>query len=47
MTLPFSYDAAPGSFHGQDLARPEGSEHAMPTLHVEGVDELVRALRAA
>jgi hypothetical protein len=29
------------------LARPEGSERAIQTLHVEGVDELVRALRAA
>jgi hypothetical protein len=29
------------------MARPEGSERAMPTLCVDGVEELVRALRAA
>lgn len=31
----------------QGVARPEGSERAVPTLHVEGVEELVRALVAA
>jgi len=29
------------------LARPEGFEHAPPTIVIEGVDELVEALRAA
>jgi hypothetical protein len=29
------------------LARPEGFERAMQTLRVEGVEPLVRALRAA
>ena len=29
------------------LARPEGSEHALPTFVIEGVQELVEALRAA
>jgi hypothetical protein len=29
------------------LARPEGSEHAPPTIVIEGVEELVEALRAA
>ena len=29
------------------LARPEGSERALPTIVIEGVDELVEALRAA
>jgi hypothetical protein len=29
------------------LARPEGSEHAPPTIVIEGVEELVKALRAA
>ena len=29
------------------LARPEGSEHALPTFVIEGVDVLVEALRAA
>jgi hypothetical protein len=30
-----------------EVARPEGSERAAQTLHVEGVEELVRALQAA
>jgi len=30
-----------------DLARPEGLEHAPPTIVIEGVEELVEALRAA
>ena len=30
-----------------DLARPEGFEHALPTIVIEGVEELVEALRAA
>ena len=29
------------------LARPEGSQRAMQTLRVDGVEELVRALRVA
>jgi hypothetical protein len=29
------------------VARPEGSEHALPTIVIEGVEELVEALRAA
>ena len=29
------------------LARPEGSEHAPPTIVIEGVEELVNALRVA
>jgi hypothetical protein len=29
------------------LARPEGFEHAPPTIVIEGVAELVEALRAA
>jgi hypothetical protein len=29
------------------VARPEGSEHAPPTIVIEGVHELVAALRAA
>jgi hypothetical protein len=29
------------------VARPEGFEHAPPTIVIEGVDELVAALRAA
>jgi hypothetical protein len=29
------------------MARPEGSEHALPTIVIEGVEELVEALRAA
>jgi hypothetical protein len=29
------------------MARPEGSEHAPPTIVIEGVEELVAALRAA
>ena len=29
------------------MARPEGSEHAPPTIVIEGVEELVEALRAA
>ena len=29
------------------LARPEGSEHALPTIVIEGVTELVEALQAA
>jgi hypothetical protein len=29
------------------VARPEGSEHAPPTIVIEGVEELVAALRAA
>jgi hypothetical protein len=29
------------------LARPEGLEHTPPTIVIEGVAELVRALRAA
>jgi hypothetical protein len=32
---------------GYGVARPEGIERAVQTLHVEGVGELVRALRAA
>lgn len=31
----------------QGLARPEGSERALPTFVIEGVAELVEALRAA
>jgi hypothetical protein len=31
----------------RELARPEGSEHAPPTIVIEGVDELGEALRAA
>jgi hypothetical protein len=29
------------------LARPEGSEHTPPTMVIEGVQELVKALLAA
>jgi len=29
------------------LARPEGSEHALPTIVIEAVDALVAALQAA
>jgi hypothetical protein len=29
------------------LARPEGSEHAPPTIMIEGAEALVEALRAA
>ena len=29
------------------MARPEGSEHAPPTILIEGVEALVEALRAA
>jgi hypothetical protein len=29
------------------MARPEGSEHAPPTIVIEGVEALVEALRAA
>jgi hypothetical protein len=29
------------------MARPEGLEHAPPTIMIEGVDELVATLRAA
>jgi hypothetical protein len=29
------------------MARPEGSEHTPPTFVIEGVEELVEALRAA
>jgi hypothetical protein len=29
------------------LARPEGLEHALPTIAIEGVSELVEALLAA
>jgi hypothetical protein len=29
------------------MARPEGFEHALPTFEIEGVEELVEALRAA
>ena len=29
------------------VARPEGFEHASPTIMIEGVEELVEALRAA
>jgi hypothetical protein len=29
------------------VARPEGSEHALPTIVIEGVEELVEALQAA
>jgi hypothetical protein len=29
------------------VARPEGSEHAPPTMVIDGVEELVKALRAA
>ena len=29
------------------LARPEGFEHALPTIVIEGVEESVEALRAA
>jgi hypothetical protein len=39
--------SVPGSFFGVVLARPEGLEHAPPTIVIEGVDELVVALRAA
>jgi len=28
------------------VARPEGFEHAPPTIVIEGVEELVEALRA-
>jgi len=28
-------------------ARPEGSEHALPTFAVDGVEAMVKALRAA
>ena len=31
----------------QDMARPEGLEHSLPTIHIEGVAELVEVLRAA
>jgi hypothetical protein len=31
----------------QELARPEGSERTPPTIVIEGLDELVEALRAA
>jgi hypothetical protein len=29
------------------VARPDGFEHASPTIMIEGVEELVEALRAA
>jgi hypothetical protein len=29
------------------MARPEGFEHALPTIVIEGVEELVDALQAA
>jgi hypothetical protein len=29
------------------VARPDGFEHAPPTMVIEGVEELVEALRAA
>ena len=29
------------------MARPEGFEHAPPTIVIEGVAELIEALRAA
>jgi hypothetical protein len=29
------------------VARPDGFEHAPPTIVIEGVEELVEALRAA
>jgi hypothetical protein len=29
------------------MARPEGLEHALPTIEIEGVAELVEFLRAA
>jgi len=29
------------------LARPEGSEHSLPSIVIEGVEELVNALRVA
>lgn len=32
---------------GVSLARPEGFEHAPPTIAIEGVEALVEALRAA
>jgi len=40
--------ARPGRLRARkDLARPEGSEHTLPTIVIDGVDELVEALRAA
>jgi hypothetical protein len=32
---------------GGNLARPEGFEHAPPTIVIKGVEALVEALRAA
>jgi len=29
------------------MARPEGFEHTPPTIVIEGVEELIKALRAA
>jgi hypothetical protein len=29
------------------VARPEGFEHALPTIVIQGLEELVEALRAA
>jgi hypothetical protein len=29
------------------LARPEGSEHSLPSIEIEGLDVLIKALRAA
>jgi hypothetical protein len=36
-----------GLFQAHNLARPEGTQRAMQTLRIEGVEELVRALGAA
>lgn len=50
MGAPFTDQAAtqPGCLvPGLRLARPEGSEHAPPTIVIEGVDELVKVLRVA
>ena len=29
------------------VARPEGSEHSLPSIEIEGLDVLIKALRAA
>jgi len=39
--------ATPSGSGGEALARPEGFEHALPTIVIEGVDDLVAALFAA
>jgi hypothetical protein len=39
--------AAPTRLHVVVVARPEGFERTPPTIVIEGVDELVKALRAA